>query len=255
VSAISRSDRLIVATVLAVLLGLFGLALAQRSEDTRTRPPLAADRAVASVPPPVAEATLPGSSTTSTLGTAGTVVGSGTGSVTSGAASSATSSPTSGVPSPPVPGPFLAVGDSLMIDIQPYLEADLPGVTVDGMVSRQFEAGIAVVQTARTAGTLGNVLVVELGTNGTVTSSDIAAMMQAAAGVRRVVFVNVDVPRSWEAADNAALAAGVARYPGVAVLADWYSLSSDHPEWFDPDQVHLQPAGAQAMAALIASDA
>ena len=254
-SAISRSDRLIVATVLAVLLGLFGLALAQRSEDTRTRPPLAADRAVASVPPPVAEATLPGSSTTSTLGTAGTVVGSGTGSVTSGAASSATSSPTSGVPSPPVPGPFLAVGDSLMIDIQPYLEADLPGVTVDGMVSRQFETGIAVVQAARAAGTLGNVLVVELGTNGTVTSSDIAAMMQAAAGVRRVVFVNVDVPRSWEAADNAVLAAGVARYPGVAVLADWYSLSSDHPEWFDPDQVHLQPAGAQAMAALIASDA
>jgi hypothetical protein len=243
VSAISRSDRLIVATVLAVLLGLFGLGLAQRSQDTRPRPPLAADRAVAPVPPPVAAARLPGSSTTSTLGTAGTVVGSGA------------TSPTSGVPSPPVPGPFLAVGDSLMIDIQPYLQADLPGVTVDGMVSRQFEAGIAVVQAARAAGTLGNVLVVELGTNGTVTSSDIDAMMQAAAGVRRVVFVNVDVPRSWEAADNATLAAGVARYPGVAVLADWYSLSSDQPQWFDPDQVHLQPAGAQAMAALIASDA
>jgi hypothetical protein len=250
VSAISRSDRLIVATVLAVLLGLFGLALAQRSQDTRPRPPLAADRAVAPVPPPVAAATLPGSSTPSTLGTDGTV-----GSGTSGATSSATSSPTPGVPGPPVPGPFLAVGDSLMIDIQPYLEADLPGVTVDGMVSRQFEAGIAVVQTARAAGSLGNVLVVELGTNGAVTSSDIDAMMQAAAGVRRVVFVNVDVPRSWEAGDIAVLAAGVARYPGVAVLADWYSLSSDHPEWFDPDQVHLQPAGAQALAALIASDA
>jgi hypothetical protein len=251
VSAISRSDRLIVATVLAVLLGLFGLGLAQRSQDARPRPPLAADRAVAPVPPPVAAATLPGSSTTSTLGTAGTVVGSGTG---SGGTSPATS-PTSGVPSPPVPGPFLAVGDSLMIDIQPYLEADLPGVTVDGMVSRQFEAGIAVVQAARAAGTLGNVLVVELGTNGAVTSSDIDAMMQAAAGVRRVVFVNVDVPRSWEATDNATLAAGVARYPGVAVLADWFSLSSDQPQWFDPDQVHLLPAGAQAMAALIASDA
>ncbi|MGB7050999.1 MAG: hypothetical protein WBG41_05470 [Acidimicrobiales bacterium] len=249
-SAISGSDRLIVATVLAVLLGLFGLGLAQRSQDTRPRPPSAADRALAPVPSPAAAATLPGSPTTSTFGTAGTVVGSGTGSDTSSATSSA-----SGVPSPPVPGPFLAVGDSLMIDIQPYLEADLPGVTVDGMVSRQFEAGIAVVQTARAAGRLGNVLVVELGTNGSVTSSDVDAMMQAAAGVRRVVFVNVDVPRSWETADNAALAAGVARYPGVAVLADWYSLSNDHPAWFDPDQVHLQPAGAQAMAALIASDA
>jgi lysophospholipase L1-like esterase len=51
------------------------------------------------------------------------------------------------------------------------------------------------------------------------------------------------------------LAAGVARYPGVAVLADWDSLSSGHPEWFTPDQVHLEPAGAQALAGLIAQDA
>jgi lysophospholipase L1-like esterase len=44
----------------------------------------------------------------------------------------------------------------------------------------------------------------------------------------------------------------VARYPGVAVLADWYTLSSGHPEWFTPDQVHLEPAGAQALAELVA---
>jgi len=80
-------------------------------------------------------------------------------------------------------------------------------------------------------------------------------MMQAAAGVKRVVFVNVDVPRSWEAEDNAVLAAGVAQYPGVAVLANWYALSVDHPEWFEPDQVHLDPAGAQALATLITSEA
>ena len=95
----------------------------------------------------------------------------------------------------PVPGPVSAVGDSIMLDIQPYLEADIPGARVDGLVSRQFETGIAVVQADRAAGTLGNVLVVELGTNGTVTPSDFDAMMQAAAGVTRVVFVNVNVPR------------------------------------------------------------
>jgi lysophospholipase L1-like esterase len=138
-----------------------------------------------------------------------------------------------------------------MLDIEPYLQTDLPGVRVDGLVSRQFETGIAVVQAERAAGTLGRVLVVELGTNGTVTASDFDAMMQAAAGVSRVVFVNVDVPRSWEAPDNAVLAAGVARYPGAAVLADWYTLAAGHPEWFTADQVHLQPAGAQALADLV----
>ena len=84
------------------------------------------------------------------------------------------------------------------------------------------------------------------------TSADFDTMMQAAAGVRRVVIVNVDVPRPWEEGDNAVLAAGVARYPGVAVLADWYSLSSDHPDWFTPNQVHLEPAGARALAGLVA---
>ena len=139
-----------------------------------------------------------------------------------------------------------------MLDIETYLQADIPGVSVDGLVSRQFETGIGVVQAERAAGTLGRVLVVELGTNGTVTASDIDAMMQAASGVSRVVFVNVDVPRSWEGPDNTVLAQGVARHPGVAVLADWYSLSAAHPEWFTADQVHLQPAGAEALAGLIA---
>ena len=95
-------------------------------------------------------------------------------------------------------GSVTAVGDSIMIDMQPNLQADIPGIAVNGAVSRQFETGIGVVQADRAAGTLGSVLVVELGTNGTVTSSDIDAMMAAAAGVKRVVFVNVDVPRSWE---------------------------------------------------------
>jgi hypothetical protein len=152
----------------------------------------------------------------------------------------------------PVADSVSAVGDSIMLDIQPDLLAIVPGARVDGLVSRQFETGVGVVQAERAAGTLGTVLVVELGTNGSVTSSDFDAMMQAAAGVKRIVFVNINVPRSWTAPDNAVLAAGVARYPGVAVLADWNALSSGHPEWFTPDQVHLQPAGAQALAALVA---
>jgi hypothetical protein len=234
----TRFDRVVVAVLLATLIALAGLGIADRSSAKTASSPAAASRAVhvagapdpASTPPPVATATsapvpttAPGPSTTSTAVA-------------------------------PVAGPVTGVGDSIMIDMQPNLQADIPGIAVDGAVSRQFETGIGVVQADRAAGTLGSVLVVELGANGTVTSSDIDAMMAAAAGVKRVVFVNVDVPRSWEQSDNATLAAGVARYPGVAVLADWFSLSSPHPEWFSSDQVHLQPAGAAAMAALIAQD-
>ena len=234
-SAFSRFDRIIGGALLAVLIGLVGLGIATRPGAKTTSSAPAASRGTSHAGETTSTAPAPtttGPPTTTTTTTT----------------KSATAAP------PPIGGQVTAVGDSVIIDIQPNLEADIPGVSVDGRVSRQFESGIAVVQADRAAGTLGSVLVIELGTNGTVTSDNVDAMMQAAAGVKRVVFVNVDVPRSWEASDNAVLAAGVARYPGVAVLADWYSLSSPHPEWFTADQVHLNPTGASAMATLIAQN-
>jgi len=236
-------DRVIGVVLVAVLAALVGLGL---SDNSHASTPSASR--------PLSGGPLPAPSETAAPGLPAT-----TGPVASGgpAASAATSTTTTTTSStttsvPPPGGPVTAVGDSIMLDIQPELTADLPGVTVDGLVSRQFEAGIAVVQADRAAGTLGRVLVVELGTNGAVTPADVDAMMQAAQGVSRVVFVNVNVPRYWTAADNAVLTAGVARYPGLAVLADWYTLSAPHPEWFTADQVHLDPAGATALAALIA---
>jgi lysophospholipase L1-like esterase len=76
-------------------------------------------------------------------------------------------------------------------------------------------------------------------------------MMGVLEGVRRVVFVNVNVPRAWERPNNEVLAGGVRRYPN-AVLADWYSASVEHPEYFVEDGVHLQIEGQRAYAALIA---
>ncbi len=241
----SRVDKIIGIVLLVALMALVGVGLARHTAQANS-PTLTT---------PTSRQSLDGASAASPASTTAVLP------VPSSAAP-ATAAPTTAPPStttstavPAVPGPVTAVGDSIMIDMQPYLQTDIPGVSVDGVVSRQFETGIGVVQADRAAGTLGSVLVVELGTNGTVTSSDFDAMMQAASGVKRVVFVNVNVPRPWEAADNAVLAAGVARYPGVAVLADWNALSSPHPEWFTPDQVHLEPAGAQAMAALVAQNA
>ncbi|HVC67120.1 MAG TPA: hypothetical protein VND44_05955 [Acidimicrobiales bacterium] len=244
-SGISRVDRGIGVALVAVLAALVGFGLSTNSH--------ASAPAAARPQPPTSAPTPGGTAPPATLGT-GTPTSAPTPVSSAGGTSGGTSTTTT-VPVPPVGGPVTAVGDSIMLDIQPELTADLPGVSVDGLVSRQFEAGIAVVQADRAAGTLGNVLVVELGTNGAITPSDVDAMMQAAQGVHRVVFVNVNVPRYWAAGDNAVLAAGVARYPGLAVLADWNALSSPHPEWFTADQVHLDPAGAAALAALIARNA
>ena len=247
---ITRVDRVIGITLVAVLVALTGLGLSQRPAPGLAPAGIAASRSGTGSPPgPGATATTAAPVGTAPFGTPDLGATPGpypAAAPTSQPAASTTSSP------PAVAGPVTAVGDSIVIDIQPYLESDIPGVTVDGEVSRQFETGIGIVQADRAAGTLGAVLVVELGTNGSVTAADFDAMMQAAAGVERVVFVNINVPRPWEVPDNAVLSAGVARYPGVAVLADWDAESTPHPEWFTPDQVHLEPAGARALAALVA---
>jgi hypothetical protein len=149
------------------------------------------------------------------------------------------------------PGGVTAVGDSVMLGASSALRQAIPSIEVDAVVSRQWDPGVATVSSDRSSGRLRPTLVVDLGTNGTVSAGQFDAMVRAATGTRRVVFVTVRVPRSWEASVNATLRAGVARHPG-AVLADWYAASAGHPEWFGADGYHLQPAGARALAALIA---
>ena len=240
-SQISRVDRAIGALVVILLVVLAALGVKSRYNQALSAAPhpslvtVTTDPSAAAAAPSAAPASLP------------------TSALPALPALPAPATTTTLAPSVmPEAGPVSAVGDSIMLDIRSYLQVAIPGVRVDGQVSRQFQAGIQVVEGEKATGTLGTVLVVELGTNGPVASSDFDALMRAASGVKRVVFVDIDVPRPWAAPDNAVLAAGVARYPGVAVLADWYALSSAHPEWFTPDQVHLEPAGAQALADLVA---
>jgi hypothetical protein len=70
--------------------------------------------------------------------------------------------------------------------------------------------------------------------------------------VRRVVIVNLTVPRSWEAPNNAALASGVQRSSN-AVLVDWNSASAGRTDLFWDDGMHLRPAGAALYARLVAA--
>jgi hypothetical protein len=175
-----------------------------------------------------------------------------------------TTSPAVPTPVPPlatpaeglVAGHVTAVGDSVMLDYQAALQADIPGADVEAAVSRQWDTGEQVLQQLRSEGRLGSVVVVALGTNGPITSADFDAMMSVLAGTSRVVFVNVVVDQPWQDPNDQVLASGVARYPNT-VVADWASLEAQHPDWVYSDGTHLPigGTGAQALAALIASEA
>ena len=160
-----------------------------------------------------------------------------------------------GAPAPGfVAGHVTAVGDSVMLDYQTPLEADIPGVDVEAAVSEQWAAGEEELSQLKAEGRLGAEVIVALSTNGPISATDFANMMNVLSGASRVVFVNIHVDRPWQNPNNAVLAQGAASYPRV-VIADWATLAANNPGWFGPDGTHLaiDGIGAQALASLIAT--
>lgn len=150
-----------------------------------------------------------------------------------------------------------AVGDSAMLGAVYALEDRVPNlVLVDAEGSRQAPAAIDLLRQYRADEHIGAVVVVHVGNNGPLTPQDFDEMMGELADARKVLVVNLtvppDVPDPIAVPNDLVLAEGVGRYPDKAVLVDWRAASAGHPEYFW-DGVHLTPRGAQAYAALIAS--
>jgi hypothetical protein len=166
-----------------------------------------------------------------------------------------TAAPTT-IPSPPTTnphGPVRLVGDSVMLGASSTLKSVLgPSSAVDAVVGRQVSVGVQIFQKWEQLGQIPDVIVVQLGNNGTFTDQQFDQIMQSLKTVRKVIFVNVKVPRRWEDTNNQVIENGVSRYSNT-VLVDWFDASNDHPEYFWSDGMHLRPEGAQIYANLIAS--
>lgn len=70
------------------------------------------------------------------------------------------------------------------------------------------------------------------------------------AGVQHVFWLTLRASRHPYVESNAAIWAA-AKHHSWVVVVDWNSYSRTHPEWFQPDAVHLQAAGVLALAALV----
>jgi peptidoglycan/LPS O-acetylase OafA/YrhL len=159
------------------------------------------------------------------------------------------------------PPAVTAIGDSVMLGaanqligaIDPmFATPTVPHVTtVDAAESRQFSTGVDIIQQRKDAGALGQIVIVQLGTNGLIDPADFDRMMGLLADRQKVVLINAKVPRPWEQEVNDTLAAGVKKYKN-AVLLDWHSYGGAHPEFFYDDGIHLRPNGAAAYAAFVA---
>lgn len=187
-------------------------------------------------------------------GEAGGREGSGEGSPGGSEPTAPTASPApvaAAQPVKPKPQPAItAIGDSVILDVQPYVEKDFHGIVVDGKVGRQMADAAKTISKLKEEGRLGDTIILELGTNGPFTRKQMDRMLAELADVKNIVLVNTRVPRTWERTVNKALQNAAAEDSRIT-LVDWHTESAGKSSYFAEDGVHLTAAGAKAYASLL----
>jgi hypothetical protein len=152
----------------------------------------------------------------------------------------------------PEDGWIAAIGDSVMLGSKEELEKRIGPGTVDATVSRQFSDAPSLVSQLLARPVPPQVIVVHLGTNGPVQERHFEALMEIAANVPLMVFINAHVPtRNWESTTNSELAAGVERHDN-AVLVDWHTPTKGRSDLFAADNFHPKQPGRVIYAELVA---
>jgi peptidoglycan/LPS O-acetylase OafA/YrhL len=150
-----------------------------------------------------------------------------------------------------VPGTMVtAVGDSVMLAAAPELHSALPGIYINAQVSRQMSAGLQLIGHLARQGALRPVVLVGLGTNGTVTGSQVRQLLGDLGPHRWLVLVNTFVPRPWQNSDNEVLASAASHDPHV-VLVNWLGAIDHRTDLLYDDDVHPTPDGGQLYAHLV----
>ena len=149
----------------------------------------------------------------------------------------------------PLPIPMLALGDSVMKGAaSPVTEL---GFTVDAVESRQFVDGVEVAEALKEQGRLGDVVLIHLGTNGTIGTQSMERMMTALADVPRVMILTNDVDREWTEGNNGLIYSTAQTYPNVQ-LVDWMGLNDACVDnCFASDGLHMNANGADFYANVI----
>jgi peptidoglycan/LPS O-acetylase OafA/YrhL len=146
------------------------------------------------------------------------------------------------------------VGDSILLAAAKPLSQLFPQAVIDGKVGRQLNQSVDIINSLRDQGTLGDIVVVVLGSNGSFTDEQFKTFMEAISD-KTVFLVNTSEPRPWQEEVNKKLAACAdGDEEDNIYLIDWKTLIDQHPEWLYEDMTHTNEEGAQQFAALIATD-
>jgi peptidoglycan/LPS O-acetylase OafA/YrhL len=120
--------------------------------------------------------------------------------------------------------PYFAVGESVMLGAKPVLDAR--GITTVAEVSKGPDWELEQLQLAKTKYKLTHGVVIQLGTNGTVTREEYEAVLNQVNDLNLVVVMTVKAPKPWIAGNNEIIRSLPSTHPNVVVL-DWEARSAE----------------------------
>lgn len=137
------------------------------------------------------------------------------------------------------------IGDSVGVAASPALLEELAGIDIHAATSRFIGDGVDIATQLEQEGSLRDVVVVSLATNGPVTEEELEQLISVAGEQREVYLVNAHGPSvNWVSGNNALLAETAADHENVH-LVDWDAAISQQPELLAGDGIHPGPTGAE----------
>lgn len=139
--------------------------------------------------------------------------------------------------------PVTFIGDSVMKMCEMDIKKDFPNAYVDAAVSRQFFKLPGILEDAKKKGKLYPIVVIHLGSNGTIQKKSFDKMVQLLDG-HQVFLLNCVVSKPWETEVNSLLEQEVAKYPNLHLI-NWYQYAKGQSSWFYKDATHPKPNGSK----------
>ena len=146
---------------------------------------------------------------------------------------------------------ILFIGDSVLDMTKIDLKKKYPNSIIETKVGRQFYELPNMLKNYAQNGKLRKIIVIALGTNGTIYEKDMKSVLETLKG-HDIYFINTVMPDPWQDSVNAEIRKVSAENPNIKVI-DWYSYSKGKQEYFYKDGTHPKPHAAKRYINLLYS--
>lgn len=143
------------------------------------------------------------------------------------------------------------IGDSVFLGAAPAFQKIQKNVVINAKISRQVYHGIDVAKQMQKKGTLGNTVIISLGTNGNFNPATGQELIDYLGANREIYWINVYGKNiRWQKKVNKTMKELAKKHKNVHVI-DWAKTAKKHADWFYQDGTHLNTKGQEGFAKFI----